>query len=171
MNKSSFHLHPFIWLILCFLYSSKVQHVYITIVSLLFYVLYFNQGLIKKSFKKKKLMPFLITNCRKHFCCSQASGEKRAEDNVVQNLPLLMYKHHRSLQLDYLPTLREISRTEHNRQIANTKRRYTQISSYTTVHLSLVIRKAVFGVSGKVRHKPAPSTCTILAVTTDKALK
>ncbi|XP_053392476.1 ATPase family AAA domain-containing protein 5-like [Mercenaria mercenaria] len=49
---------------------------------------------------------------------------RRACDNSVDNLPLVSHSHLRTVHLDYLPTLREICRTEQCRQVTNTKRRF-----------------------------------------------
>ncbi|XP_048248109.1 ATPase family AAA domain-containing protein 5-like isoform X2 [Haliotis rufescens] len=49
---------------------------------------------------------------------------RRTHENVSDSLPLNTYCSHRSVHMDYLPSLRAISRAEQHRQIAKTKRRF-----------------------------------------------
>ncbi|XP_052071004.1 ATPase family AAA domain-containing protein 5-like isoform X2 [Mytilus californianus] len=49
---------------------------------------------------------------------------KKASNNVMSNLPLAVRCHQRSVVMDYMPTLREISKSEKLREMAKIKRRF-----------------------------------------------
>lgn len=82
------------------------------ILQFIFYLLYiFYEPIV---FEKKPKHLF-------HFSANQVL--KKASNNILSNLPLTVRCHQRSVMMDYVPTLREICKSEKLRELAKVKRR------------------------------------------------
>ncbi|VDI05713.1 Hypothetical predicted protein [Mytilus galloprovincialis] len=96
------------------------------------YKLCTNQGQIQDTLKGQHIESLSIPSAGSQsqgVLVNRASNSKnlvlkKASNNVMSNLPLNVRCHQRSVVMDYMPTLREISKSEKLREMAKMKRRF-----------------------------------------------